>query len=211
MNIRDSMNYQLNDNSEEKMKILYGIEPDVCMSHPEVVSSDKDIILPKYFYNQLEYIKQSSVEFANDAAAKIIDSLLGQGELNFLVFKTIRHGTVYFVDEGNNLENYAKEKNIDIKTPIDRYLLILLKIAEITEAKIVFIAMSAQVISRCSSLGFEVASIEEFSNPGNSWLQPEMLVDIQTKLDPLALIKWQEDLEEVVEPENNIHWLDITR
>jgi len=49
------------------MKALYGIEPDLCISNPDIlVWSNKDVILPKYFYNQLVYL--TCLLYTSDAA-----------------------------------------------------------------------------------------------------------------------------------------------
>ena len=39
-----------------------------------------------------------------------------------------------------------------------------------------------------------------------SWLEPEMLVGIEAKLDPLSQVQWQET--QVVEEVGNINWVE---
>lgn len=195
------------------MKIIYGLEPDFCIANPDLVNIySKDLVLPQYFYIQLQYLKDGSFSSATEAANKIINSLVRQ-EVSFsLIFKTNYNGTIYFINQQIiNLDNENLiDINFDIGSPFDRYLLILYQLTKVLEVKIVFLALSAQVIKKCYILGFEVATPEEVFRAGESWLQPEILLEVQAKLDPLAQVQWLETSEELVTQDNLINWLDIT-
>lgn len=198
------------------MKVLYGIYPDLCISNPvRVVKASKNVVLPKYFYNQLAYLQNGNFQAATEAATKIMTSLIKQESPNVLIFKTVAGGTVYFTDEAANCGSFDNSyENLDTRNPLDRYLLSLSKLSETLEAKIVFIASSLEVVRKCHTLNFEVASIEEFLTPDESWLQPEMLVNIQVTIsdtinEPEPLVTQ----EQVIAPELNssleIQWQDI--
>lgn len=88
-------------------------------------------------------------------------------------------------------------------------MLILYELTKVLSVKIVFLALSAQVIKKCYSLGFEVATPEEVFRSGESWLKPEMLLEVQVLLDPLAQIQWPEVSSEPVPQDNLINWLNI--
>jgi hypothetical protein len=193
------------------MKILYGIDPDLCISHPELVAGfGKDLVLPKYFYSQLAYLKDGNFQAATEAATKILTSLNRQPASELLVFTSLGGGTVYFHDQELNPEFLeTNSETFDIRNPLDRYLLSLFKLAECLESKVFFLPQSAGVIRKCLSLQFEVAITEDFSTPGESWLAPEMLADIPAMLDPLAQVQWLEDTDEFVEPADSIQWIDI--
>ncbi|MCL1470999.1 hypothetical protein [Argonema antarcticum] len=194
------------------MNILYGLEPDLCICNPELlVWTSKDVVLPKYFYSQLVYLKDGNFHAATEAATKIIESLDRQEILEFLIFKTVSGGTIYFIDEAMKLENVLSSyEDIDARNPLDRYLLTLLKLAETFEYKISFLALTSEIIRKISRLGFAVASMQEFSTPSESWLKPEMIADIQLILDPLSQLKWQDFSEEIEENKDDIQWLDIS-
>ncbi|TAF21313.1 MAG: dipeptide epimerase [Nostocales cyanobacterium] len=58
------------------MNIVYGIEPDLCISNTDLlVWASKDIILPKYFYLQLEHLNNGDFLSGTASAQKIIESL----------------------------------------------------------------------------------------------------------------------------------------
>lgn len=195
------------------MKILYGLEPDFCIANPDLINTySKDLVLPQYFYIQLKYLKDGSFSSATEAANKIFNSLITQEVSFLLMFKTNYNGTIYFINQQIvNLDkaNLIAEK-VDIESPFDRYLLILYQLTKVLEVKIVFLALSAQVINKCYALGFEVATPEEVFHAGESWLQPEILLEVQAKLDPLAQVQWLETSEQLVAQDNLINWLDIT-
>ncbi|MFB2876464.1 hypothetical protein [Floridanema aerugineum] len=194
------------------MNILYGLEPDLSISNPDLlVWTSKDVVLPKYFYGQLVYLKDGNFHAATEAAKKMIESLDRQETFELLVFKTVSGGTIYFINEEIDLENVLSSyENMDLRNPLDRYLLSLLKLSETFESKIVFLGLSPEIISKCSRLGFDVANIEEFSTHSESWLTPEMIVDIQVILDPISQVKWQDFSEEIGENQDDIQWLDIS-
>lgn len=213
------------------MKVLYGLEADFCINNPELIAdSFKDIVLPKYFYTQLAHLSNGNFPTATDAAIKIMNSFMRQRESDVLIFKTISGGTVYFTNEEANCVNIdTSYENLEPRNLLDRYLLSLLKLSETLKAKIVFLASSPEVIRKCRTLHFEIATIEEFSAGGKSWLQPEMLLDIQAETsnairkqefvstqeqatapepDSAAQVQWR-DIK--VAGQSNIHWIDITR
>ncbi|MEZ2231081.1 hypothetical protein [Microcoleus sp.] len=194
------------------MNIVYGIEPDLCISNTDLlVWASKDIILPKYFYLQLEHLNNGDFLSGTASAQKIIESLHRQETENLLVFQTVCGATVYFHNEASYLENAQKTHiGFDSANPLDRYLLSFFNLAEILEFKGCFLASSPQVIRKCCTLGFEVTSTEDFLSIGNSWLQPEMILDMQEKLHPMARVQWQDHVEEVVEEADNIQWIDMT-
>ncbi|MBO1347383.1 MAG: hypothetical protein EBE86_008295 [Hormoscilla sp. GUM202] len=56
-----------------------------------------------------------------------------------------------------------------------------------------------------------MSTIEEFSTAylGDLWLQPEMIVGIQARLDPLSQVEWQEETEDVAEHDDGIKWVNV--
>ncbi|RUT04760.1 hypothetical protein DSM106972_043290 [Dulcicalothrix desertica PCC 7102] len=195
------------------MKILYGIEPDLCMEYAEILTFFcKDVILPKFFYIQLTYLSQANYQVVTDAASTVINSLVKSIESNDLLFYTSYNGSVYFVDEAiyhvNNNQCF-----IDGNSLLERYLLSLLKISEILESKVIFITSSPEVIRKCRILNFEIGTLEDFSSSGKSWLEPEMLSDIQA-----SITEDRNEIESAVTQDNNtgvlnnyeeIQWQDI--
>ncbi|NEN89530.1 MAG: hypothetical protein F6K48_11730 [Okeania sp. SIO3H1] len=186
------------------MRALYGIEPDLCISNPDIlIWSSKDVILPKYFYNQLVYLTEKDFTQATQAAEKILNSLERQETPNLLIFKTISEGTIYFHNEEINIKPIG---DLDIRNPIDRYILGLLNIAEILECSTIFLPLSSEIINKCFALNIDVTNTEEFMTTGTSWLKPEMLVGIEAKLDPLSQVQWEE--VQAVEKLGNINWVE---
>jgi hypothetical protein len=196
------------------MKILYGIQPDLCIANSElVIQNSQDVVLPKYFYLQLLYLKNSNLGSATYEATKIIDSLLPISAEDLLIFQTSSGGKIYFHDQEISLSNYQRiSDNLDFRNPFDRYLLSLAKISEILDAKVVFITSSSEIFSRCRFLHFDIGTIEEFSSiSGESWLQPERILNIQAMFDPMTQIQWQEEeTEEPISQGNDINWIEIT-
>ena len=213
------------------MKVLYCLEPDLyIINSKSLVNFDKDVILPKYFYTQLTHLSQGNFQNATDAATIIVNSLSKWAESDILIFKTVSGGTVYFTDEAANCGSFDNSyENLDTRNLLDRYLLSLLKLSETLEAKIVFLASSPEVIRKCRTLNFEIATLEEFSTPGESWLRPEMLLDIQasisdttsepealatedqvTAADPAPCVEIQWRDIRVARQGSNIEWIDIT-
>lgn len=195
------------------MKILYGLEPDFCIINPGIIVDNyQDIVLPKYFITQLEFLRNGDFASATIAADQIINSLLRQETSELLIYTTRSNGTVYFIDQEINFNTFSNNyANLDIKNPLDRYLLSLLNLSSIIEAKIMFFPLTAPIMQKCLILGFELASTEDLTSPSKSWLHPEILLEFQAKIDPLAQVKWQEDVEEVVQKENFFNWLDIIK
>ena len=186
------------------MKALYGIEPDLCISNPDIlVWSNKDVILPRYFYNQLVYLTERDFTQATQAAEKIINSLERQEIPNLLIFKTISEGTIYFHNEEINVQAIG---DLDMRNPIDRYIVGLINIAEILECSTIFLPLSSEIINKCCALNMDVTNTEEFMNVGTSWLKPEMLVGLEAKLDPISQVQWEDT--QVVEELGNINWVE---
>ncbi|NEQ72777.1 MAG: hypothetical protein F6K23_06650 [Okeania sp. SIO2C9] len=186
------------------MKALYGIEPDLCISNPDIlIWNNKDVILPKYFYNQLVYLTEGDFTQATQAAEKIINSLERQEIPNLLIFKTISEGTIYFYNEEINAKPIG---DLDTRNPIDRYMLGLINIAEILECQTIFLPLSSEIINKCRALNIDVTNAEEFMTIDTSWLEPEMLVGIEAKLDPLSQVQWEE--VQAVEELGNINWVE---
>lgn len=194
------------------MNIVYGIEPDLCISNTDLlVWASKDIILPKYFYLQLEHLNNGDFLSGTTSAKKIIESLQRQDADGLLVFKTVCGSTVYFHNETMCVENYLITRiGFDVKNPLDRYLLSLFMIVEILEVQGCFLASSPEVIRKCRTLGFQLTTAEELLSIGNSYLQTEMILEMQEKLDPMARVQWHDQVEEVVEEADNIQWIDTT-
>lgn len=197
------------------MKILYGIQPDLCIANSElVIQHSQDVVLPKYFYLQLLHLTNGNFGSATDEATKIIDSLLPTSAEDVLIFQTSAGGTIYFHDQEISLNNFQGiSDNLDCRNPLDRYLLSLAKISEILDAKVVFITSSSEILSKCRFLHFDIGTIEEFSNiSGESWFQPEMILNIQSMFDPMTQIQWQEEAaaEEPLSQGNDINWIEIT-
>ena len=194
------------------MKLLYALEPDLCLINPQYLNEfTKDIILPKYFYTQLQHLSSGNFQSATNNANLIINSLIEHDESDVLIFQTVAGGTVYFIDE--KIHN----TNLDTNSLLDCYLFSLLKLSENLEAKIVFLTSSPETIGKCQNLNFEVAIIEEYLTIGESWLTPEMLLNFQASCrenipqqeDTFQQIEWQDITTS--QRQNNIHWMDISR
>ncbi len=95
----------------------------------------------------------------------------------YLFFKTVYNGNIYFIDE-SLYHSKNKDYPINNETLLDCYLLSLLEISQILEAKIIFITSSPEVIKKCRLLNFEIGTLEDSSN-GECWLEPKMLLDVQ--------------------------------
>lgn len=209
------------------MKFLYGIEPDLCMIGAKILTFfSKDVILPKYFYLQLTHLSQGNHQVVTDIASTLINSLVKRTESNDLLFYTSYNGSVYFVDEAVYYVNNS-QYSLDGNSLLERYLLSLLKISEILESKVIFITSSPEVIRKCRILNFEIGTLEDFFSGGQSWLEPEMLLDLQAsttegrdeiesaavqdantyELQNFEEIQWQ-DIR-VIEQSDNIQWMDI--
>lgn len=144
-----------------------------------------------------------------------------------MLFQTVCNGCVYFVDEGiyhvNNNQYSLNGNNL-----LERYLLSLLKISAILESKVIFVTSSPEVIRKYRILNFEIGTLEDFSSTGKSWLEPEMLLNIQAsitedrneiefaatqkaantyELSNSEEIQWQ-DIK-VIEQSSSIQWMDI--
>ena len=143
------------------MNTLYGIEPDLCIVNPDLlICASRDIVLPKYFYMQLEHLKNGDFQSFTEAAAKIVDSLEMQEVENLLIFKNCKGGTVYFHDQQKNMENIDVTNEIlDSGNHFDQYLISLLRLAEFLECQIVFLASSSEIIRKCENLNIAVSKM----------------------------------------------------
>ncbi len=207
------------------MKLLYALEPDLCLINPQYINNfTKDIILPKYFYTQLQHLSSGNFQSATDTANLIINSLIEYDESEVLIFKTVAGGTVYFIDEK------IHQRNTENNSLLDCYLYSLLKLSENLEAKIVFLASSPEIIRKCNALNIEVIIVEEYLAIAESWLQPEMLLNFQAscrenideteefptqqqedapQLQPSTQVEWRDIT--TLQQQNNIQWVDIPR
>lgn len=206
------------------MKVLYAIELDLCIINPDtLINFPSDIILPKYFFTQLNFLKNRDLGNATVAANKIINSLKQCGDTDILLFTNNNGGKVYFIDETINYLNLDNEyTNLDSTNPLDRYLLSLLYISNILEAKIFFLSSSPEINCKCRILNFDPVTLEKLPNIGESWLHTEMLVNLQasnldivtehnildaSETDTTIQIQWQ-DIKGSQEV-NNIKWIDM--
>lgn len=200
------------------MKLLYALEPDLCLTNPQYINNfTKDIILPKYFYTQLQHLSLGNFQSATEAANLIINSLIQYDESDILMFKTVAGGTVYFIDERQH------QTNIDTNSLLDCYLYSLIKLFENLEAQIVFLASSPEIIGKCDVLNIEVIIVEEYLAIGESWLKPEILLNqasSRENLDETELttpqqnntpqqLEWRDIV--TIQQQNNIQWVDIPR
>ncbi|MGB3652418.1 MAG: hypothetical protein WBA41_14540 [Rivularia sp. (in: cyanobacteria)] len=189
------------------MKVLYALEPDLCLINPQYINDfTKDIILPKYFYTQLQHLSLGNFQSATDNANLIINSLIEYDESEILIFKTVGGGTVYFIDEK------VYQTNIDNNSLLDCYLYSLIKLSENLEAKIVFLTSSPELIRKCNALNIEVIIIEEYLAIAQSWLQPEILLNqasCRENLDETELTTQQQENITQIQPSTQIEWRDI--
>jgi Protein kinase domain len=166
------------------MKKIYGLEPDLVIRHPEIIiHSTIDIVLPKYFYNQLIHLKNGNFQDATEIAANILSSLVRQSKHNLLIFRNHGNGTVYFIDEVNYFINHTNLPEFDIHLPLDRYLLSLLSFSNQLKTELIFFATSYQVVEKCRSLGFFVVSKGMSVISGKSFLQSEILFESKISLE----------------------------
>ena len=206
------------------MKILYAIEPDLCIINPDIlINFPLDIVLPQYFLTQINHLKNSDFGNATVAANKIINSLKQWEDTDLLLFTTNNGGKVYFIDETINYSKIERQyQSIDNTNPLDRYLLSILYLSNILEAKIVFLASSSEIIRKCHILNFDSVTLEEFAPHGESWLQSEMLIHVQTsnldivtepdildasETETTVQIQWQDMI--LSQSTSNIEWIDM--
>ncbi|MDP5337457.1 MAG: hypothetical protein NWQ28_02635 [Nodularia sp. (in: cyanobacteria)] len=192
------------------MKILYGIEPYICIVNPDILRNfSLDIVLPQYFLTQLNHLSNSNFGNSTESANIIINSLNQGEDSNLLLFKTNAEGTAYFIDEAiNYLKVDSQYQNIDSTNLLDRYLLSLLYLSNILEAKIVFLAASPEIIGKCRILNLDTVTLAESTLNGESWLQPEMLINIETSHPEIVS---EPNILAASEGETTvqIQWLDI--
>ncbi len=194
------------------MKKLYAIEPDYCISKPEIITNCyQDLVLPEYFYIQLNYLKNGVFGNATESAIQILNQLNPHPESELLLFNNSYNGTIYFINQEIYQQNiYEKyQNNLTRENPLERYLLSLVILGEILPAKISFITTSSEIMRKLYDLEFEIGNIEELLSNNPSWLTAEMLREIPDKIDPLTQIKWEEEIIEISEQENIIEWFDI--
>jgi len=206
------------------IRIIYAIEPDLCITNPDILTNfSLDIVLPQYLLTQINHLSNSDFGNITVSANKIINSLNQQEDTEFLLFKTNSQGKIYFIDETiNYLQINRQYENIDNTTPLDRYLLSLLYLSNILEAKIVFLASSPEIIRKCRIFNFDPVTIEEFTPNGESWLNPEMLINLPinnpdivpesdilnfSETETTVQIQWQ-DIK-ILGGTSNIEWIDM--
>ncbi|MBW4513463.1 MAG: serine/threonine protein kinase [Scytonematopsis contorta HA4267-MV1] len=184
------------------MKKIYGIDPDLCIVFPEIITdSSIDIILPKYFYHQLNYLKNSSLIEVAQKATKIIDSLVQKNESNLLFFVNSNHGTIYFIDEINNQYNQNiildKLEKFDIEFPLDRYLLTLSTIAQKLQSDVIFLSPDNRIIIKCQALNFYIISQEISILTGKSWLKLDILSNLKLETSNTSSLDRYEILKSI--------------
>ena len=182
------------------MKKFYCIEPDLCMSQPElIIQSSKDIVLPKYLYTQLIYLKNGNFANATTTATQILDVLEAETHSNDLIFRNLNNGIIYFINE----KIYGDQLNIlniplDNNNLLDCYLLSSLHLAEILESQIVFLASSPELRRKCHSLNMEIMVVEEFLVGGETWFKPELFLPLQE-----STIQQEVTVPEITQQESN--------
>jgi hypothetical protein len=208
----DRVDKQLKEGT--RMKVLYGIEPDLCINNPQlVIDLAADMILPQFFYGQLNYLKSQDFEIATKSASDILEALTNQAEADseLLLFQSRNNGHVYFSDDrilnplDFKINNF--DRTLDEQHPIDRYLLSLLILSDILECQIVFITSSQELVRKCHLLQFQMANPETLSLNGESWLQPDIIEFLMVKLADRAKSQWEEENEEEGD-DTNIQWQD---
>lgn len=182
------------------MKKFYCIEPDLCISQPElIIQSSKDIVLPKYLYTQLLYLKNGNFADATTTATQILDVLEAETHSNDLIFKNLNNGIIYFINE----KIYGDQLNtlnipLDNNNLLDCYLLSSLHLAEILESQIVFVASSSELRRKCHSLNIEIMVVEEFLVGGETWFKPEFFLCLQE-----STLQHEVTVPEITQQESN--------
>ena len=198
------------------MSHIYGIEPDLCIQNPRLILDfGKDIFLPQYFHSQLQYLKKTNYNKATKAANKITQSLhsIDNLEKNLLAFKTPQNGLLYFINQEIDLVDLQfTENQLDIRHPLNRYLLVLFKISNLLEASVTFLINSSSLLEKCNLLNFNIANINDFCNYSESSLNIEVILSIQRYLEPgnsTPKIQWSEESNVVSKSIKHIYWQDF--
>jgi hypothetical protein len=198
-----------------KMNQVYGIEPDLCIKNPALILDfGKDIILPQYFYDQLKHLQKGNYYEATEASNQILQSLQSiEGLDNILAFKTPQNGFIYFINQEISFNNTKfTEDEFDLKNPLHRYLLSLFIMAKSLETSVIFLINSSILIQKCNLLKFDFINIKDFANYSASWLNTDLLLSIQSHLQPIQAttqIQWTDEPEIVSNPTLNISWQDL--
>jgi hypothetical protein len=197
------------------MNILYGIDPNLCIEKPNLVTEyQKDIILPQYFYTQLHYLKERNLNEATISAQKIINSLSDISQSELLIFQNQKGGLVYFINESIVGNNWGEDaNNLDHSTPLIKYFLSLKEIAQILQAEVYFCLDSLARKDELATLRFILQTVEEFCHESKSWLQPEIILGIQDQLVPPIVdseppILWEEDKSNNSPHKEVFIWMD---
>lgn len=206
------------------MNILYAIEPDLCITNPDIlINFPLDIILPQYLLTQINHLSNSDFGNVTVSANKILTSLKPQENTDLLIFNTNTQGKIYFIDETiHHLQINRQYENIDPAIPINRYLLSLLYLSNILESQVIFLASSSEIIRKCRIFNFETVNLADFKPHGEPWLTPEILVNIATnepdiitetdifnpsEIEETVQIEWQD--MRISQGTNNIKWIDM--
>lgn len=206
------------------MNILYAIELDLCITNPDIlISFPLDIVLPQYLLTQINHLTNSDFGDVTVSANKILTSLQPNENTDLLIFNTNTQGTIYFIDETiHHLQTNRQYENIDPAIPLNRYLLSLVYLSTILESQVIFLASSNDIIRKCRIFNFETVNLKDFKPHGESWLKPEMLVNLPTTnydiipesdiLNTLGIeanvkIEWQD--MRISQGTNNIEWIDM--
>ncbi len=78
------------------MNILYAIEPDLCITNPDIlINFPLDIILPQYLLTQINHLSNSDFGNVTVSANKILTSLKPQENTDLLELQDLYFHIVY--------------------------------------------------------------------------------------------------------------------
>ncbi|MFP4134139.1 MAG: hypothetical protein ACOC04_02905 [Halothece sp.] len=175
------------------MNILHALEPDLAMNDPEwITHSPNDLILPQYFYSQLQHLKSGDHGESSHNANQILTSLTQTPTSDCLRFLNQENKQIYFLDQEIAYDCLGSNSEIiDLSIALNRYLVTLYFYAGLLKAQVYFLNLSQEVIYDCLTLKLEVVNTEEFLLSNESWLTPQAIKKIQEQLNPKNKIKWK--------------------
>lgn len=193
------------------MNILYGLEPDLVMNDPEwVTHSPNDLMLPQYFYYQLQHLKSGDYGDSSNSANHILTSLNGSEGSDLLRFTNQKNKQIYFLNQEVAYDCLGNSNEmIDLSIALNRYLVTLYFYAGLLKAQVYFLNLSQQVIYDCLTLNLEVVKTEDFLLPHESWLTPQSIQKIQERLEPDQKIKWRNYPPQNSQSIDQIKWFNI--
>lgn len=175
-----------------------------------VTKSPNDLVLPQYFYSQLTYLSNDNYVATSNIASQLLNSLQQVQGCNVLVFKNQENNQIYFIDQELIINYLGSNSNqIDLTIPLNRYLITLYYYARLLKSQVYFLPLSHEITYQCLNFNFKVANTEDLLIPDQSWLTPELVQKIQTKLDPKSKIKWQNSVSSVSDSVESIKWLNF--